>query len=130
MLKSKINTETGKIAVFKRKPVIWTIAIRRLRIPYFKNILSNFLSAYRKCYSCQHILLRLIETWRKCLDENRLVGAILMDLSKAFDCLPHDLLIAKLEAYGVTNDALKLILSYLSQSKQCVKNGGSLSLLK
>ena len=95
-------------------------------IPYFNNILSDFLSAY----SCQHILLRLIETWCKCLDENNLVGAILMDLSKTFDCLPHDLLIAKPEAYGVTNDALKLILSYLSQRKQCVKNGGSLSLLK
>ena len=99
-------------------------------IPYFNNILSNFLSAYRERYSCQHVLLRLIETWRKCLDENNLVGAILMDLSKAFDCLPHDLLIAKLEAYGVTNDALQLILSYLSQRKQCVKNDGSLSLLK
>ena len=83
-------------------------------IPYFNNILSNFLFAYRKRYSCQHVLLRLIETWRKCLDENSLVGTILMDLSKAFDCLLHDLLIAKLEAYGVTMDALKLILSYLS----------------
>ena len=53
-----------------------------------------------------------------------------MDLSKAFDCLPHDLLTAKLQAYGVTKDTLKLILSYLSQRKQCIKNGGSLSLLK
>ena len=99
-------------------------------IPYFNNISSNFLSAYRERYSCQFVLLRLIETWRKRLDENNLVGAILMDLSKAFDCLPHDLLIAKLEAYEVTNDAIKRILSYLSQRKQCVKNGGSLSLLK
>ena len=99
-------------------------------IPYFNNILSNFLSAYRERYSCQHVLLRLIETWRKYLDKDNLVGAILKDLSKAFDCLPHDLLIAKPEAYGVTKDALKLILSYLSQRKQCVKNGSSLSLLK
>ena len=98
-------------------------------IPYFNNILSNFLSVYRERYSCQHVLLRLIVSCRKCLDENNLVCAILMDLSKAFDCLPHDLLIAKLEAYEVTNDTLKLILSYLSQRKQCVKNGGSLSLL-
>ena len=90
-------------------------------IPYFNNILSNFLSAYRERYNCQRVLLRLIETWPKCLDENNLVGTILMDFSKAFDCLPHDLLIAKREAYGVTNDALKLILSYLSQRKQYVK---------
>ena len=97
---------------------------------YFKNILSEFLSAYRKQYSCQHVLLRVIETWRKYLDENRIVGATLMDLSKAFDCLPHDLLVAKLEAYGLDNKALKLMLSYLSGRKQCVKIRNSFSLLK
>ena len=91
-------------------------------IPYFINILSNFLSAYRERYGCQHVLLRSIKTWSKCLDGKNLVCAILMDSSKAFDRLSHDLLIAKLEAYGVTKDALKLILSYLSQRKQCVKS--------
>ena len=99
-------------------------------ILYFNNILPTFLSAYREGHSYQHVLLRLIKTWRKCLDKNNLVGAILMNLSKAFDCLPHDLLIAKLEEYEVTKDALKLALSYLSQHKQCIKNGGFLSLLK
>ena len=39
---------------------------------YFKSILSEFPSAYRKQYSCQHVLLRMIETWRKCLDENKM----------------------------------------------------------
>ena len=48
----------------------------------------------------------------KCLDENKIVGAILMDLSKAFDYLPHDLLVAKLEAYGLDTKALKLMLTY------------------
>ena len=54
----------------------------------------------------------------------------LMDLSKAFDCLPHDLLLAKLEAYGFDHNALKLILSYLSGRKHCMKNGGYLNQLK
>ena len=81
------------------------------------------LSAYRKKYSYQHVLLRIpIEAWRKYLDDNKVVAAILMDLSKSFDCLPYDLHLAKLEAYRLDDNALKLILSYLSGRKQCVKN--------
>ena len=53
-----------------------------------------------------------------------------MDLSKAFDCLPHDLLVAKLEAYGLDTKTLKHMLSYLSGRKQCVKIRNSFSLLK
>jgi hypothetical protein len=50
-----------------------------------------------------------------------------MDLSKAFDCLPHKLLINKLDAYGVSESALKLIKNYLSNRKQCVKIGFSVN---
>ena len=78
---------------------------------YFKSILSEFRSAYRKQYSCQHVLLRMIETWRNCLDENKIVGATRMDLSKAFDCLPHDLMVAKLEVYSLDTKTLKFMLS-------------------
>ena len=72
----------------------------------------------------------MIEIWRKCLDENKIVGATLMDLSKAFNCLPHELLVAKLEAYGLDTKTLKLMLSYLSGRKQCVKIRNSFGLLK
>ena len=46
-----------------------------------------------------------------------------MDLPKAYDCLPHDLLIAKLEAYGLDNGSLNLLLDYLNFKKQRVKVG-------
>ena len=46
-------------------------------------------------------MIRLLEEWRENLDKNYVVGGVLMDLSKAFDCVPHDLLLAKLAAYGV-----------------------------
>ena len=55
---------------------------------------------------------------------------VLMDLSKACNCLPHDLLIAKLDAYGVGIDSLKLIYSYLTDKKQRVEIGTSFSTWK
>ena len=88
---------------------------------YFANILSPLLSGFRKGYSTQHALVRVIESWKKCLDSSGIVGTILMDLSKAYDCIPYDLLIAKLSAYGFQRNALKLIYSYLTNRSQRVK---------
>ena len=64
-----------------------------------------------------------MEDWKEALDKDMYVGAVLMDLSKAFDCLPHDLLVAKLEAYGVSQGSCKLLESYLGQRHQRVKIG-------
>ena len=83
--------------------------------------MSTFLSAYRKTYSTQHVLIRLIEEWKNKLNKNYVVGAILMDLFKAFDCVPHDLIIAKLHAYSFDIKALKYILSYLTDREQLTR---------
>ena len=85
--------------------------------------LSNDLSAYRKKYSCNNVLVKCIENWRQAIDKNYYVGCILIDLSKAFDSLPHGLLIAKLSAYGVSKEACAYIMSYLRNRKQAVKLG-------
>ena len=58
-----------------------------------------------KTYSSIHVLIRLIENWKKHLDNKKIVGTVLIDLSKGSDCIPHDLLIAKLHAYGFNKNA-------------------------
>ena len=60
---------------------------------------SISLSAFRKGFSCQSVLLDITEEWRNALDRNEYVAAILMDLAKAFACLPSDLITEKLRAY-------------------------------
>ena len=61
------------------------------------------------------------------MDNKKFVGAVLMDLSKAFDCVPHDLLIAKMHAYGFDKDTLVLLFSYLKNRKQGVKVNNNIS---
>ena len=83
--------------------------------------LSPFLAAYRKSYNTQYVLIKMREEWRENLDKNIFVGVVLTDLPKAFDCIPHDLLIAKLAAYVLSSDSLCYIYSYLKDRKQCVQ---------
>ena len=92
--------------------------------PHINECLSAFISAYRKHYSTNHVILRLLEEWKNNLDNKKFVGAVLMDLSKAFDCVPHDLLIAKMHAYGFELDTLIFFYSYLKRRKQnvCINN--------
>ena len=89
--------------------------------------LSKLLCGFRKGINCQYALLNMIRQWQNHLSDSGKVGAILMDLSKAFDCLPHDLLIAKLTAYGFGYKTLKLFYSYLSDRKHRARLGSSLS---
>ena len=69
----------------------------------------------------------MIEKWRKSLDKGGAFGALLTDLSKAFHCFPHELLIAKLHAYGVDISSLKLLHSHLTKRKQRMKLNGTYS---
>ena len=94
---------------------------------YFKSILSPYLFGFRKRYDCQHVLMRMTESWRKSLDHNKVILALSMDLSKAFDSLQHDILTAKLHAYGFEMKSLKLIYSHLINSTQTVKVKGEYS---
>ena len=96
---------------------------------YFDQILSKYQCRFRKVYNAKHCLITLIEKWKKSVGNGRAFGALLTDLSKAFDCLSHELLIAQLNAYGFDKRSLTLIFNYLSNRKQRVKINYSFSSL-
>ena len=79
----------------------------------FGPILSKYQFGFRREYSAQKYLLIMTEKWTASLDQKGTCAALLTDLYKAFDCLPHDLLIAKLNAYGCELASLKLLNCYL-----------------
>ena len=90
---------------------------------YFEKILSKFQCGFRKGFSTQHCLLLMSEKWKHAVDNSNVFGALLTDFSKVFDCVCHDLLIVKLNAYGLSLSALKLVHNYLQKRKQRTKNG-------
>ena len=94
---------------------------------YFNHILSKWQYGFRKGFSTQHCLLAMTEKWRKCLDKGGISGAILTDLSKAFDCILQDLLMAKLAAYGFDYQSLRIMESFLSNRQQRTKINNAFS---
>ena len=92
---------------------------------YSDSFLNNILCGLRKAHSTQHALFKLLQSWQQVLDNGGFIGTIFMDLSKAYDCIPHNLLIAKLECYGVDKASLRLLLDYLTRRKQRTKIASS-----
>ena len=93
----------------------------------FDKILLPSQCGFSKGYSSQNCLLAMLENFKKSADDGNEFGALLTDLSKAFDCIDHKLLIAKLFCYGVSPSALNLIHSYLSNRTQRIKINNSFS---
>ena len=95
---------------------------------YIDGFLSPYLFGFRKGHSAEQCLTVMLEQWKKALDGKGAAGAILTDLSKAFDCLNHNLLLAKLDAYGFHKEAIEFIRTYLKDRKQRTKVNKAFSL--
>ena len=91
---------------------------------FMEDKLSKLLTGFRKNHSTQHCLINMFEKCKNILDEG---GAMFMDLSKAFDTMNHDLLIAQLGAYDFRNDALSFMKSYLTKRRQRVRVNSNFS---
>jgi hypothetical protein len=91
------------------------------------SILHPVQSGFRPNHTTQDVLVGMVDVWRKALDENKLVGAVMIDLSKAFDSVNHTILLKKLERYGVIGTEGQWFKSYLADRKQrvCVTDGKS-----
>ena len=75
------------------------------------------MTAYRKSQSYETTVLGQVKRWKQNLDEKKLVGVLFTDMSKVFDSLHSPLLIAKLRAYGFSDEALGLMQSYFCERK-------------
>ena len=92
---------------------------------HVENIFNVILCNFRKAHSTQRALFKLLQSWQEELDEKSIAATVLMDLSKAYEYIPHDLFIAKLNSYGIESMGLLLISDYLSPCKQRTKIGSS-----
>ena len=87
---------------------------------FFNNIFSKYQYGFRKIFSTQQCLLAMLEKWKKSADNGKDFEALLTDLSKAFDCLDHELLIVKLNPYGFSLPTLLRCLHCLHLA--CLQN--------
>ena len=103
---SLITSQWPKLSLLEK---VFERGVQKQLVHYFNKFLSKFLSAYRKGYSFESVSLYLIEDGKGALDKNSVVGTVIMDVSKALDLIPHDLLLVKLFAYGISTHNLNLV---------------------
>ena len=128
--KKSASTDKGNYRPISLLPAVSKVFERLIAkqiTAFIDSRFSKLLCGFRKGYSTQHTLISMLRQWQNCLENSGKVGALLMDLSKAFDCLPHDLLLAKMEVYGFGIKSLRFLCSYLSNRSHRVRNNSSSS---
>ena len=124
MYRKEVST---KVQTYRAVSVLPTLSntfehvMQKQTSEYINQFLSRFFCGCRNGFSTQTTLVCLTEEWRHQLDKNGFAGAVLIDLSEAFDTINYDLLIAKLHAYSLGKSALDLVYSYLKNRKQKLK---------
>ena len=109
------------VSILSNLSIVYEKCLFNEMATHFDDILSNYQCGFRKEFSSQQCLIVLVKKWKKIRDNRGSFAAILTDLSKAFDCLLHNLVIAKLRVYRSDMASLKVIYNYLCGRKQKVK---------
>ena len=96
---------------------------------YFKKyeLIHETQSGFRQHHSCQTALTHLIDSWLKDVDSGKYVGAVFLDLRKAFDLVDHEILLHKLKLYHFSQRSVEFFSSYLSNRRQLIKVKNKLS---
>ena len=124
-LSKKGNSILGTRTIHPTLSKVYERLLYNQMYPYFEQLFSKFQFGSRKGFNAEHCLITVIEKWRGSVDGSGQAGALLGDLSKAFDCNDHELLIAKLYVYGFDRNSLYFINSYLKRRKQRTKMNSS-----
>ena len=95
---SKNNYRPGSVVAILSK--LFEQLISKHLSEFCESILSKFQCDFRKGYGAQYHIFFMLQTWKEATNNNKAFGALLTDLSKAFYCISHDLLIAKLNVYS------------------------------
>ena len=118
---ASLLTNYRLVSVLPVASKIYERIMQKQVLEYIGNHLSPHLCGYRKEYTTQTALISMLEKWKLSIDNKGFAGGVLMDLSKAFDRINHQLLLAKLHAYGFSQLTLAIICSYLPNQKQRIK---------
>ena len=115
--KKDIKGNYRPVSILPTLSKIFEKCILTQMLQFFSNIFLKYQCGFRKSFSTQLSFLEMLEKLEMSVDNGKTFGDLLTDLSNAIDCLGHELLIAKLSAYGLSCPALKLIHYYLSNRK-------------
>ena len=97
---------------------------------FMEGNLSKLLAGFSKNQNTQHCLVNVLEKWKSTLDKDGFVVVMFVDLSKVFETMYYDSLIAKLGAYGFQEDALVFMKSYFTNRQQRVRVNINFSMLE
>ena len=124
------KTNYRPICILSNLSKIYERFMQNQMYPHLNQIFSKYQCGFRKGYNAQHCLMAMIEKWRKFLDIGGHADALLIDLSKAFDCIDHEVLIAKIHAYGFDNGCMYMVVNSLFEFTNKNYNIRNASILK
>ena len=101
-------------------PVVLRMAKSLSAYLHQHKLLHKTQSGFRAQHSCETALVNMIDLWLNAIDNGKMIGVVLVDFKKAFDLVDHQILINKLEIYGIKDQALSWFKTYLTNRKHFV----------